>query len=213
MIASKYLFTPELKTKFNVLKVDYNPHAESTWFLEYKGHGPIKCDEIFETVSEDQQLIGKEIEAQINIEEAELLTTNEKIKSMSFRGNLIKATGIYEDNVVDEDGTFNGEMVLDSLFKLNVSGCNLNNLTIGDWLTVEGEARLILPCGRNAFGPEECAAQKHGGIAEDYIAKVIASYNEIERCEEQINWVEHIATGKKYDLRTWRHYDHSKSRK
>lgn len=49
------------------------------------------------------------------------------------------------------------------------------------------------------------------GIAEDYIIKITKSYNEIEKCEEQVNWVEHIATGKKYDLKTWRHYDRGNS--
>ena len=209
MIVSKYLFTAELKTKFNVLKVDYNPHAESTWFLEYNGHGPIKCDEIFETVSEDQQLIGKEIEAQINIEEAELLTTNEKMKSMSFRGNLIKATGIYEDNVVDEDGVFNGEIILDSLFKLNISDCNLKKLAIGDWITVEGEARLILPRGRNALSPEECAAQRYGGNPSDYIFKSTENYNEVEKCMVFEQWVEHVTTGQRYDFILSKHYGNS----
>lgn len=69
MILTKDLLADELLTTFTVIKVHYEPHAESTWTLQFDDFPPITYfDKCFDTREEDEKLVGKKIKAQIDLE-------------------------------------------------------------------------------------------------------------------------------------------------
>ena len=136
----------ELLTKFKVLKVRWEPHCESTWTIQYQDCESFKIDEkFFDTIEEDEQLVGGEIEAEISLSVEEILPTTKKEKSFSYEGGWITVTGIYEDIIISEwDGVTYTNYKLDSVFPLRISKIP-ESAQIGDWITVEGEPDLILP--------------------------------------------------------------------
>ena len=136
----------ELLTKFNVLKVRWEPHCESTWTIQYQDCEPFKLDEkAFDTIEEDEQLVGGEIKAEISLSVEEILPTTKKEKSFSYEGGWITVTGIYEDIIISEwDGKIYMSYKLDSVFPLEISDIP-EGAQIGDWITVTGEPTLILP--------------------------------------------------------------------
>lgn len=154
MIVFNKLFVPELKTKFTVINVKHEPHAESEWLLKYQDLEPFYANEqLFETTKDDELLVGKEIEAQINvylIPLQEPIINSKKEKTMSFSGNIITATGIYVDKMdTYVESELYEYLMIDSLFKFKVPADKFKNLKLGDSVTIEGEAVLILPRGTN----------------------------------------------------------------
>ena len=145
-IITNKLWIQELLTKFKVLKVRWEPHCESTWTIQYQNYEPFRPEEkVFDTIEEDEKLVGKEIEAQIYLSVGKILPTIKKEKSFTHKGGDITVTGIYDDIILLEN---NGETYigykLDSVFSLKISNIP-GGAQIGDWITVKGEPTLVLP--------------------------------------------------------------------
>lgn len=162
MITSKNLIAKELLTTFTVLKINYEPTAESEWTLQFEDYPPIVfLDKYLQTQEEDEKLIGKQIKAQIHLEVDDkdiALITDFKAQKKSLVdvistvsvGNYIPLgsiviTGVYEDDIKDLDYE-NLDSVLDSIFKLKITK-NLGSKELGfkkgDWVKVKTYERCI----------------------------------------------------------------------
>ena len=139
-------WVPALLTKFKVLKVRWEPHCESTWTIQYQDCESFKLDEkAFDTIEEDEELVGGEIEAQISLSVYKMMPATKEERDLSYEGGEITVTGIYEDIITSEwDGKIYMSYKLDSVFPLEISKIP-EGAQIGDWITVEGEPTLILP--------------------------------------------------------------------
>ena len=143
----------ELMVRFKVIKVHWEPHSESEWYLQYNG-GTVfyACDKVCATRKEDPQLVGKEIEAHIDIDVEESICSTKKEKSFSYKDGWVEVTGIVEDNIKyltcpldTEAGTITYK--LNSIFPVEISDLP-KNINIGDWITIRGEASIKLPTNR-----------------------------------------------------------------
>lgn len=146
------LFTPELKARFKVLNVHWEPHSESEWILQYKDYGQfLAYDKVFSTKEKHEQLADKEIEAHIYVlvDDKEIATRKEK--RFSYKDGWVTVTGIFEDDIKSySKHKYNGKYEeytnyrLNSIFPVEVSELP-EGAKIGDWVTVQGEAEIVLP--------------------------------------------------------------------
>lgn len=150
MILTKNLIAKELLTTFTVLKVHHEPHAESTWTLQFENYPPIDYyDKYLQTQAKDENLINKQIKAQIHLEVdysdiTLIIDPAEKKKSLTYvsTGSVI-ATGIYKDDI--KDVKYEGiDSCLDSIFYLKITtDFGKLNLKKGDWIKVKTSESCI----------------------------------------------------------------------
>ena len=148
--------------KFSLLqiKVRFEPHAESEWTLQFEDCSPIVYfDKCFDTREEDEELVGKRIKAQIDLEasynEISLITDPiEQKKTVYYEsdnGHFI-AIGVYFEDSKEVDPKYDNERIkscLDSLFKIRVLknlGGQECNFKKGDWVKIDTtECNILLP--------------------------------------------------------------------
>ncbi|AIL66003.1 hypothetical protein NOVO_08400 [Rickettsiales bacterium Ac37b] len=158
MIITHFLTAPELLTTFKVIKVHYEPFAESVWTLQFEDYEPIDYfDKCFRTKEEDMKLVGRTIRAQIDLqvdyEDTHLITNpEEQVKSLIYveTGSVI-ATGIYFENAQEVEHKYNDTSIdscIDSLFKLHLITTDLSkepfNFEKGSWVRVKTSESNIL---------------------------------------------------------------------
>lgn len=152
MILTKNLIAKELLTTFKVIKVHHEPHAESTWTLQFENYPPADYyDKYLQTQERDESLVGEKIKAQIHLEVNDrnitLITDpNEQKKSITYDSNgLIIATGVYKDDI--KDVNYDGlDSCLDSIFRLKITknlGGEKLSLKKEDWVKVKSSEPCI----------------------------------------------------------------------
>ena len=150
MIKTEELFIPELKAKFKVIEVDWEPISESTWTLQYEDYPIFMAYNLFATKEEHKKLAGQEIEACIDIFFYEGVKIIKKEKDISFEGGFLKVTGqvddIIEFSIGSRDKTIQKyiEYKLNSVFPVIISRLP-KGAKLGDWVTIEGEAQIEFP--------------------------------------------------------------------
>lgn len=162
MITTRNLMAEELLTTFTVLKVHYEPHAESEWTLQFEDYPPIVyLDKYLQTREGDEKLVGKKIKAQIHLEvsneDLSLITDFKEQKKLIIDvpssvkmgdyvplGSII-VTGIYKDDIKDVDYE-SVDSFLDSIFKLKITknlGSEQLGFKKGDWIKIKTYERCI----------------------------------------------------------------------
>lgn len=142
-------YKQEAETIFDVISVESEPHAESTWSLKFNDIGPFILYDLMDTSIKDELLAGKTIQACVYLP---CNVVNEEIcsKSIELDGVTIsKVTGQLKTEFY-EDGAYSYQ--LDSIFPIIIDlGKKLDNFTPGQWLTVMTDAEywIILPRGKN----------------------------------------------------------------
>ena len=151
MIKSEKLFVPELKTKFRIIEVDWEPHSESTWTLQYKSFPIFRAyEKVCATKEKDERLVGQEIEAHIDVSVDESAKALKKEKKFLFKDGWVKVTGLVEDSIEyylkNKDKSIEKyiDYKLNSVFPVKISSIP-EGAKIGDWITIEGEASIIFP--------------------------------------------------------------------
>lgn len=157
MILTNDLLAEELLTTFTVVKVRYEPHAESEWTLQFDSCPPITYfDKCFETREEDEKLIGKKIKAQIDLEVNDrditpITDPEEQKKSINYvsTGSIV-VTGIYFEDSKEVDPKYDNDRIrscLDSMFKFRVLenlGGQRCNYKKGNWLKIMAAERCVV---------------------------------------------------------------------
>lgn len=143
------LFLPELRTKFKVLNVQWDPHADSTWELQYKDIVTFFATSL-DTKEEDEALF--EVEAHIKIFDGESEFALKEEKSVLLKDGSLEFTGIITDEIkyfTERKGQTVEYITykLDSVFPLEAGDCP-ENVKIGDWVTVNGCIWIYLPDDR-----------------------------------------------------------------
>jgi hypothetical protein len=136
------LWVPQLGIRFKVIKVEWESCAESKWTIQYRDYEPFVIYEQLLTIEADEQLVGQEIEAMIEIDVEEFLPTK---KEKSFTPKEFYISGIYDDAITT---TIRGNTYinykLDSIFPLKIDEIP-EGAKIGDWVTLKGFPVLRLP--------------------------------------------------------------------
>lgn len=157
MILTNDLLAEELLTTFTVVKVRFEPHAESEWTLQFDNCPPITYfDKCFDTREEDEKLVGKRIKAQIDLEVNDrditpITDSEEQKKSINYvsTGSIV-VTGIYFEDSKEVDPKYDNERIrscLDSMFKFRVLenlGGKKCNYKKGDWVRIKTSERCII---------------------------------------------------------------------
>ena len=145
MIKTNKTYTKGLFIKLKVLNVEWEPHAASTWLVQYKDYPPIQLDEIgFKTLAEDKNLVGTEIEAQLYLNDSKVIHSAKKDKTMKLNNGRIVFTGKFEDIIkyFDKNKIIN-TYILDSILPIEIGSIPLT-ARVGDWLSAEGEGNIVL---------------------------------------------------------------------
>lgn len=159
MILTHDLIAEELLTTFKVIKVHYEPYAESIWTLQFEDGKPIDYfDKCFRTREEDRKLIDRTIRAQIDLqvdyEDTQLIINPEEQIQAFYTDNnddYCFATGIYFEDSQEVDPKFSNpnriKSCFNSLFKMRIMsnlGGDPLNFKKGDWLKMKTSERNII---------------------------------------------------------------------
>ena len=151
MIKTKEFFIPEVKAKFKIIEVHWEPISESMWRLQYDNCPIFIAYEMLSATKEEhEKLAGQEIEANITVLVNEGVKILKKEKDFSFKNGLLKVTGqvddIIEFSIENKDNIIEKHISykLNSVFPVIITDLP-KGAKLGDWVTIEGGAFIDFP--------------------------------------------------------------------